>query len=313
MNGRVYDYNVGRFMSVDPFIQEPGNSQSINPYSYIMNNPLAGTDPTGYVGSRIKRKDPDPVQATVSQEGNTTKVKLTGGTAKQQKAVQKAINNGYKKKGFKMSDSSEKVGTLGARDTQVESSVSGDLKTANKVVTGAGVVAGGLEATKDVNLAMKSGAGTAFAATGNGSNAFTLTKNAKSKSILASLDVSKAGKNLARNTTVAGIAVSLGLNFMDARNGLISASEAIGKSSLDVSVMMVAMRAGIPGVIGATTYAVVDMTYEGGIIQMKRNALRNISNAFGINKSMKAIRRREDRPRPMRGLKEFFGIPDMGY
>jgi hypothetical protein len=46
MNGRVYDYNVGRFMSVDPFIHE--GSQGINPYSYIMNNPLAGTDPTGY-------------------------------------------------------------------------------------------------------------------------------------------------------------------------------------------------------------------------------------------------------------------------
>lgn len=49
MNGRVYDYNVGRFMGVDPFIQAPGNSQSINPYSYIMNNPMAGTDPTGYI------------------------------------------------------------------------------------------------------------------------------------------------------------------------------------------------------------------------------------------------------------------------
>ncbi|QPB83414.1 hypothetical protein CWC22_010630 [Pseudoalteromonas rubra] len=48
MNGRVYDYNLGRFMSVDPVIQSPGNSQSINPYSYIMNNPLGGTDPTGY-------------------------------------------------------------------------------------------------------------------------------------------------------------------------------------------------------------------------------------------------------------------------
>ncbi|MGS0535655.1 RHS repeat domain-containing protein [Pseudoalteromonas sp. SaAl2] len=48
MNGRVYDYNLGRFMSVDPVIQAPGNSQSINPYSYIMNNPLAGTDPSGY-------------------------------------------------------------------------------------------------------------------------------------------------------------------------------------------------------------------------------------------------------------------------
>lgn len=48
MNGRVYDYNLGRFLSVDPFIQAPTNTQSVNPYSYIMNNPLAGTDPTGY-------------------------------------------------------------------------------------------------------------------------------------------------------------------------------------------------------------------------------------------------------------------------
>ena len=49
MNGRVYDYNLGRFLSVDPIIQGVGNSQGINPYSYVMNNPLAGTDPTGYV------------------------------------------------------------------------------------------------------------------------------------------------------------------------------------------------------------------------------------------------------------------------
>ena len=49
MNGRVYDYNLGRFLSVDPVIQFVGNSQGINPYSYIMNNPMAGTDPSGYV------------------------------------------------------------------------------------------------------------------------------------------------------------------------------------------------------------------------------------------------------------------------
>lgn len=36
-------------MSVDPFIQMPQSSQSINPYSCIMNNPMAGTDPTGYL------------------------------------------------------------------------------------------------------------------------------------------------------------------------------------------------------------------------------------------------------------------------
>lgn len=48
MNGRVYDYRLGRFLSVDPFISKPPNSQSINPYSYIGNNPLSGVDPTGY-------------------------------------------------------------------------------------------------------------------------------------------------------------------------------------------------------------------------------------------------------------------------
>jgi hypothetical protein len=35
---------------VDPFIQFPLNSQSLNPYSYLLNSPLSGTDPTGYVG-----------------------------------------------------------------------------------------------------------------------------------------------------------------------------------------------------------------------------------------------------------------------
>ena len=49
MNGRVYDYNLGRFLSVDPFIQGLGSSQAINPYTYILNNPLAGTDPSGYI------------------------------------------------------------------------------------------------------------------------------------------------------------------------------------------------------------------------------------------------------------------------
>jgi len=49
MNGRMYDYQLGRFLGVDPFIQMPTNSQSMNPYSYIMNNPLSGTDPTGYL------------------------------------------------------------------------------------------------------------------------------------------------------------------------------------------------------------------------------------------------------------------------
>jgi RHS repeat-associated protein len=54
MNGRIYDYNVGRFLSVDPFLQFPENSQSANPYSYILNNPMSGVDPTGYAACKVE-------------------------------------------------------------------------------------------------------------------------------------------------------------------------------------------------------------------------------------------------------------------
>ena len=58
MNGRIYDPKLGRFYSVDPVIQFPSNSQSLNPYSYVLNNPLSGRDPSGYeicTGSHIDR------------------------------------------------------------------------------------------------------------------------------------------------------------------------------------------------------------------------------------------------------------------
>ena len=48
MNGRMFDFNNGRFLNVDPFVTGM-TSQSINPYTYIYNNPLSGTDPSGYI------------------------------------------------------------------------------------------------------------------------------------------------------------------------------------------------------------------------------------------------------------------------
>lgn len=48
MNGRVYDPELGRFLSADPFVQAPYNTQSYNRYSYVFNNPLSFTDPSGY-------------------------------------------------------------------------------------------------------------------------------------------------------------------------------------------------------------------------------------------------------------------------
>jgi RHS repeat-associated protein len=48
LNGRVYDPLVGRMMSADPMVPDPLNSQAWNRYSYVINNPLAFTDPNGY-------------------------------------------------------------------------------------------------------------------------------------------------------------------------------------------------------------------------------------------------------------------------
>ncbi len=48
MNGRIYDPKLGRFMQADPFIDGVTDSQGYNRYTYVRNNPLAYTDPTGF-------------------------------------------------------------------------------------------------------------------------------------------------------------------------------------------------------------------------------------------------------------------------
>lgn len=61
MNGRTYDARIGRFMQPDPYIQFEDNLQSYNRYSYVLNNPLNATDPSGefipvimyYVGVQV--------------------------------------------------------------------------------------------------------------------------------------------------------------------------------------------------------------------------------------------------------------------
>ncbi len=74
MNGRVYDPMIGRFMSVDPVFQAPNNSQSVNPYSYVMNNPLSLVDPSGYdsCGAADTTTDPSTGGTTTTTTCNTT-------------------------------------------------------------------------------------------------------------------------------------------------------------------------------------------------------------------------------------------------
>ncbi len=56
MNGRLYDPVTGRFLNADPVIDNSGGAQGLNSYTYVLNNPLKYTDPSGY----IKNAPPEP-------------------------------------------------------------------------------------------------------------------------------------------------------------------------------------------------------------------------------------------------------------
>ncbi|MFH0769583.1 MAG: RHS repeat-associated core domain-containing protein [Chloroflexota bacterium] len=45
---RYYDPTIGRFISPDTIVPQSANPQALNRYSYVLNNPLRYTDPTGY-------------------------------------------------------------------------------------------------------------------------------------------------------------------------------------------------------------------------------------------------------------------------
>ena len=47
MNARLYDAALGRFLSPDPYVQEPWMTQNYNRYTYAMNNPLVYIDQDG--------------------------------------------------------------------------------------------------------------------------------------------------------------------------------------------------------------------------------------------------------------------------
>ena len=55
MGGRLYDPHLGRFLNMDLVVQAPENGQNLNRYSYVLNNPLSYTDPSGFSFFKIFR------------------------------------------------------------------------------------------------------------------------------------------------------------------------------------------------------------------------------------------------------------------
>lgn len=48
MRGRMYSPEIARFLSVDPVVEGVGDAQTWNGYSYVLNNPMRYTDPSGF-------------------------------------------------------------------------------------------------------------------------------------------------------------------------------------------------------------------------------------------------------------------------
>lgn len=80
MGGRIYDPELGRFMQADPIVQDPRDAQSLNRYSYVYNNPLSYTDPTGYECQN--QRDEDCASALVQQKEDAAKAAQTQGSSK---------------------------------------------------------------------------------------------------------------------------------------------------------------------------------------------------------------------------------------
>jgi RHS repeat-associated protein len=74
MNGRVYDPAIGRFLTADPLIPDPFSSQSFNRYSYVSNNPLSYSDPSGYREENGQRDEQEKVNGWVDEFGNEYKM-----------------------------------------------------------------------------------------------------------------------------------------------------------------------------------------------------------------------------------------------
>ncbi len=53
MNGRIYDPLAGRFTSPDPIMSAPFQSQGLNRYGYVLNDPVNLTDPSGFAVAQI--------------------------------------------------------------------------------------------------------------------------------------------------------------------------------------------------------------------------------------------------------------------
>lgn len=70
LNARLYDPELGKFLSPDPIIADISDSQAWNPYDYAANNPMSREDPTGLQSvTNVKQAEAAQLQLENSTSG----------------------------------------------------------------------------------------------------------------------------------------------------------------------------------------------------------------------------------------------------
>lgn len=79
----MYDPTLARFVSADPLISRPDDTQSYNRYSYVSNRPMFYTDPSGFSGANSGCSgDPSMARCKTAAETEKTKDGLKEGQGK---------------------------------------------------------------------------------------------------------------------------------------------------------------------------------------------------------------------------------------
>ena len=146
--GRLYDSVFARFLSPDPFIQEPYNIQNLNRYSYSLNNPFKYNDPSGYFFSKLWKIITNPkliiaVIAAVATAGALAPVAASIGAAVTSSTIGASIVSGAV-----MGAGSGFTSSLILSDGNLNSALKGALVGGISGGIGAGIGAIGSSATK---------------------------------------------------------------------------------------------------------------------------------------------------------------------
>jgi len=143
MNGRIYDPLLGRFLSADIQVQDVGDLQAYNRYSYVLNNPLSFTDPSGFKTISDYEKEIEKNKAELAKERAKGEGSLLG-------ALKYAFNPKNWARGAAISDAKDAIAHINEVSSTLEKIT--DMKIDARQIDD---VDPNFKAASDINTAMK--------------------------------------------------------------------------------------------------------------------------------------------------------------